>query len=90
LFIGQFFSPYLLGSLDGILPWRTGTDEVHLFFVGLYLLFSVYFIIQQRDALSGLWVGLKPEYGTETLPDIELQPLKAVLEKATARPPFKR
>ncbi|MDY0039840.1 MAG: hypothetical protein RBS57_05965 [Desulforhabdus sp.] len=65
LFIGQFFSPHLLDSMEGILPWKTGTDEAHLFFVCLYLLFSVYFIIQQRHALSGLWLGLKPEYGVE-------------------------
>jgi len=59
LFLGQFFSPNILGPLSGILPWHLSPESIHMAFSWFYLLIAAYLLVQRRQALVGLWQGLK-------------------------------
>ena len=69
LFIGQFFSWYLVGLLEGIVPWEVQAEDLHHFFVALYLITSACFLVRYRHEAVGLFKGLKPERGGSTAPE---------------------
>ena len=63
LFIGQFFSWYMVGLLEGIVPWEVRAEDLHHFFVALYLITSACFLARYRHEAVGVLKGWKPAGG---------------------------
>ena len=72
LFIGQFLPLNFLGALSGIMPWAVEPAGIHSGFVGLYLFFSLYYLVRRRKEIMTVWRGLKNDRPGETAAPIAL------------------
>ncbi len=98
LFIGQFVVPSLLAPLSDVLPFKTGSDSIHLYFSVLYVLTSLYLLVRQRAAVGNLLHGLRIEKAEDRSAFVLMKPsepyghgnAEEALESVTVRTSYRR